>query len=495
MTELHKLSGIELGKLVRDKKVKPREVLDYFFTRIEAVNPAINAFVMRYTADAYQAADALEERIMQGHEVGPLAGVPTALKDFLPSKKGWKHTHGGFKSLVREDEYDSEYTKAVEYLGSIPIGKTNAPAFGFRGITDNHMFGPTSTPFDVTRNSGGSSGGSAAAVAAGLVPFAEGGDAGGSIRCPANWCNCFGFKPSAGLVPSVCRPDAWAATHPYCCGGPITRTVDDAALIISYMQHYDPRDPLSVPLPKFDYRAMYTDKERPLEGLKIAVTYNFDIFPDPEDEIAGAVSESVSMLAHLGAVVARPKFKFKSTLEDVQSAWLRGICVDTAIDAELWRKHGFDMNLHRDELPEEFFYWNDRAINSSMMDYRRFHDIRTDILDAHQDVFDRFDIIIAPVAGCMPPKNVLNGLAKGPEYMNGVKVDPLIGFCYTYLENMIGTPAASVPFMIDSATNLPIGLQIIAPRYKDANVFRVAYALEKENPWRNNYPEEIRIPV
>ena len=219
---LEELSAVQLGALVNNRQISPVEVMTYFQDRIEKRNPSINALVYTKFDEALAVAKNQEARIARGENLGPLAGVPIALKDFLPSKKGWTASHGGVRSFITVDEYDSVFCAACERLGAIAVGKTNAPSFGFSGCCDNPMYGPTSTPWKVGYNSGGSSGGSASAVADGLVGIAEGGDAGGSIRIPSAWCGCFGFKPSAGLVPSVCRPDAWAATHPYCCGGPIT---------------------------------------------------------------------------------------------------------------------------------------------------------------------------------------------------------------------------------------------------------------------------------
>ena len=493
MMHLEKLSAMQIGELVNKKILSPVEVVNYFISRAQIFNPSVNAFVYMKEDQAISRAKDMENKIMTGQNVGPLAGVPVAMKDFLPSKKGWTHSYGGvkvFKDCI--DEYDSEFTKAAEGMGAIVIGKTNAPSFGFRGVTDNYMYGPTSTPFNTAYNSGGSSGGSAAAVGAGFVPVAEAGDAGGSIRIPAAWCGTFGFKPSAGLVPSVCRPDAWTATHPYCCGGPVSRTVDDAALMISAMQHYDRRDPLSVPLPETDYTLAKTVNGGSLKGMKIACTYDFDLFPAPDLQIAKAVDKAVEILSHEGAVVAPPTFHFKYSKNTYEDAWLTGICIDTALDMEkIYKPAGIDLEKdHKDQLPEEFFKWNEVARNATMLNYRLFHEVRTDILDAHEDIFDRFDIIIAPVTGCMPVKNenkYHDGLVAGPQFINSVEVDPLIGFGYTYLENMIGTPAASVPIAVGEK-NLPIGLQIIAPRYRDFDVFRVAYALERVNPWAHKYP-------
>ena len=212
--ELERLSAAELGRLIRAGHVTPTEAVSFFAARIERRNPSLNAFVYTRIEDALQAAKQLEQRLHDGEDPGPFAGVPFALKDFLPSKRGWTNSHGGVRSLIREDPFDSEFCRAMELAGGVALGKTNAPAFAFRGTCDNKLYGPTSTPFDVRYNSGGSSGGSAAAVADGMIPIAEGSDGGGSIRIPAAWCGCFGFKASVGTIPSICRPDGWTATHP-----------------------------------------------------------------------------------------------------------------------------------------------------------------------------------------------------------------------------------------------------------------------------------------
>ncbi len=496
--QLEYLSALELGTLVNKKVVSPTEVIKYFAARIDECNPRINAFTYTKIEEALAEANKIEAYLMNGINVGPLAGVPIALKDFLPSKKGWTHSHGGVAPIADWiDAESSEFTKACEQMGAIAIGKTNAPAFGFRGVTDNFMYGPTSTPFNVDYNSGGSSGGSCAAVSGGLVPVAEAGDAGGSIRCPAAWCGCFGFKPSAGVVPSVCRPDAWTATHPYCCGGPVSKTVDDAAVIVEKMISYNADDPISVITPanlRNIRRFKHNTSSKPLQGLNIAITEDFNLFPSPDAEIHHTLWKVASVLMDGGACVDQVNFHFNYSRSEIEDAWLRGICIDTAIDMELWKDTGLDLvGDHGDKLPEAYIKWNDIALHSTMMDYRKFHDVRTDILDAHNKVFEKYDIILAPVTGCMPVLNSVkssDGLVSGPEYINDAEVDPLIGFAYTYLENMIGTPAASVPAGLGS-NNLPIGVQVIAPRYHDDQVFKVCYYLEEANPWIANYKHSM----
>lgn len=481
---LENLSGVELGREVSEGHITPTEVIDFFAERIEKRNPGINAFVYTKFDDARAEAKKLEARMARGEDVGPLAGVPVGLKDFLPSKKGWTNSHGGVKSLIRVDEADSVFYDSAVRAGAIAVGKTNAPAFAFRGTCDNKLYGPTRNPFNTEYNSGGSSGGSAAAVADGLVPISEGSDGGGSIRIPSAWCSCFGFKASVGTIPSVCRPDGWMATHPYCFNGAITRTVLDSAVMMNYMAYHDPRDPLSLDRGKRDFTELM---KKPIKGLKIAFTADFDIFTvDPE--VAGIVEAAAHRLEEAGAIVEQVHFGFKHSQNDFANLWCRSICIDTAIDMELWKKEGFDLvRDHRDELPEEFIYWNEEALRSSIMDYRYFNELRTEILDEQEIIFEKYDIIISPVTICPPVKNASDGNTKGPEMMNGQRIEPLIGFCETFFENFAGNPAASVPAGL-TATGLPVGMQIIGKKFLDEDVFAAAHAFEEISPWNYDIP-------
>lgn len=483
---LEKLSGVELGREVNAKRISPCEVIDYFEKRISRRNPSINAFVYTKFDEAREEAKILENRLMKGECLGPLAGVPVALKDFLPSKKGWTSSHGGVKSFVTVDDSDSAFYAAAKRCGAIAVGKTNSPSFGFRGTCDNKMYGATSTPFNVSRNSGGSSGGSASAVSDGLVYAAEGGDAGGSIRIPASWCGCFGFKPSAGAIPSVCRPDAWAATHPYCCSGPLSRTVEDAAVILNEMVGFDLRDPLSVPLCFDDFRLL---KDKPFKKLRLGLTMDFGVFPTPCNEIVSAIENAVKQFEKCGVEIKLLDFQIKTPREKLERTWLRSICIDTALDLHILKeREGTDLlEDHLDELPEEFAEWNREALKSSMLDYREFHEIRTELLDAHLKAFEDCDLIVSPVTGCLPVENKPNGNTKGPLNISNESVDPLIGFAYTYLENMTGFPAASVPVGV-SKENLPIGMQVIGKRYRDPDVIRFSYMIEKLMPWGYEIP-------
>ena len=489
MEKLEELSACELGTEVNAGRISPTQIIHYFAHRIEERNNSINAFVYTKIDDALKEAKALESRLAKGENCGEFAGVPTALKDFLPSKKGWTNSHGGIKSLIRIDDGDSAYYSAVKKAGAIALGKTNAPAFAFRGTTDNKLYGATSTPFDTERNSGGSSGGSAAAVADGLIPIAEGSDGGGSIRIPSAWCGCFGYKASVGTIPSVCRPDAWEATHPYCFNGAITRTVEDSAIALNYMAQYNPRDPLSLPRQPIDFRE---EMKKGIKGAKIAFTPDFDVFA-VEPEIAEIVEKAALKFQDAGASVEKVHFNFKHTAEEMGHLWCRSISIDTAIDLEQWKQAGFDLReVAKDEIPAEFFEWQDIAFNSTVMDYYNFNVIRTEILDAQQDIFDNYDFIISPVSCCFPVFNSNDGNTQGPETINGVKIDRLIGFGQTFFENFTGNPASSVPAGL-SKSGLPIGMQIIGKKFCDADVFRASRAFELLQPWDYKIPFSRKI--
>ncbi len=477
------LSAAELGREIQKGHLSPTQAVEYFARRIRQRNPSLNAFVYTRKQDALDCARALEVRLAKGEDVGPFAGVPFALKDFLPSKTGWPNSHGGVRSLIQPDSGDSAFCQAMEAAGGIALGKTNAPAFAFRGTCDNLLYGATSTPFAVGYNSGGSSGGSAAAVADGMIPIAEGSDGGGSIRIPAAWCACFGFKPSVGTVPSVARPDGWSATHPYCFNGGITKTVEDSAILLNYMARYDPRDPLSLNHGKQDFTQ---EMKRPVKGWRIAYTPDFGVFP-VEPEVERRVEQAALRFREAGAQVEPVTFRIGHSATELAELWCRSICVDTAIELELQRRRGFDLiGDHREELPEEFIYWNEQTAKGGILDYYRFNCIRTELLDAFEDVFSRYDLILSPTTVCLSVKNSGDGNTKGPAFVNGVPSEPLIGFCETFFANFTGHPAASVPAGL-SESGLPIGMQLIGRRFRDGDVLAASAAFEEIQPWRALY--------
>lgn len=479
--KLESLTASELGCLVNEKKIKPSEVITYFKNRILKRNKSINAFVYTKFDEAMEIALKQDKLIEKGVYLGPFAGVPYGLKDFLPNKPGWQSSHGGVSCLVNIDESYSVFSKAMEEAGGIPIGKTNAPSYGFRGTTDNKMYGVTKTPFDLKYNSGGSSGGSAAAVADGLVLISEGGDAGGSIRIPAAFCNLYGFKAGIGTIPSNVRPDAYSCSHPYCFNGGLTKSVEDTAVLLNYMSYYDPYDPNSREN-KIDF---LKEMKKDVSHLKIAYTEDFGIF-EVEEEVRKQFKKEIESFKEMGFLCEEVKFNFKHSAEELSNQWCKGITVDCAIELNLLKEKGIDLlKEHSEDFPEEFIYWKNKCDNLNIMDLYEFNLARTDVLDQFEKVFEDYDFILSPVSSVLAIENKYDNNTKGPNMINGKPVEPLIGWTQTFLANFTGNPACSIPGSL--VNHMPFGIQIIGKRFHDGDVLALSYSFEKHKPWKDNY--------
>src|SRR5712692_5241305 len=306
-------SAAELAGRIRRRELSPVELMSSTIQRIEQRNPSLNAFVFTDFDQAMERARAAEAAVTSGANLGPLHGVPTAMKDLFDFKPGWPSTFGGIRTLRNQviDAY-CPFAERMERAGAIIVGKTNSPIMGLRGIADNYLFGPTHNPFDLTRNPGGSSGGSAAAVADGLVSIAEGTDAGGSIRIPAAWCNAYGYRASFGRVPFTGRPNAFAGLTPFLFEGTLTRTVEDAAIGLQVMAGPDPLDPFSL-LDTPDFTAGLKGS---IKGWKVAFTPDFDVFPI-EAPVAGTVADAVRAFTDAGATVETVKVGLKRTQHEL----------------------------------------------------------------------------------------------------------------------------------------------------------------------------------
>ena len=314
-------TAASLAERIRRKQISPVEAVEQAISRIEAGNPRINAVVLPYFDEARKAAQDAELAVLRGAALGALHGVPIAIKDLFDFKPGWVSTFGGIRTL-RDYVMDGycAFTGGTERAGAIIVGRTNSPTFGFRGVCDNHLFGPTCNPFDLTRNSGGSSGGGAAAVAAGFLPICEGTDGGGSIRIPASWCGVYGYKASFGRVPVIGRPNGFGHTNPFIFEGPITRTVEDAALSLNALAGNDSRDPFSIDTDE-DFTAAL---QRPLTGMKIGYTRDFGIFPiDPK--VTEIVDKAVLAFEEAGAHVEEVDLGIRRSQRELSDLWCRYI--------------------------------------------------------------------------------------------------------------------------------------------------------------------------
>ena len=483
-------SAAELASRIRRHELSPVELMTATIERIEQRNPSLNAFVYLDFDQAMERARAAEAAVASGAKLGPLHGVPAAMKDLFDFKPGWRSTFGGVRAL-RDQVIDAycTFSERMEAAGAILVGKTNAPVMGLRGIADNYLFGPTHNPFDLSRNPGGSSGGSAAAVADGLVSIAEGTDAGGSIRIPAAWCNVVGYRASFGRVPFTGRPNAFAGLTPFLFEGTLTRTVEDAALGLQVLAGPDPRDPFSL-LDTPDFAAALT---HPVEGWRIAYSANFDVYP-VEPGVAGSVAEAVRGFVEAGATVEEVKVGISRTQRELSDAWNRLMMPLNISGLEGLKAQGIDlMRDHPDDLPPEYRRWIEVGYGLSAMDVWGDQIIRTEIYDAIESVLQRYDVLVTPTVACMPVKNATDGNTLGPSQVNGEEVDPLIGWCLTYLTNFSGHPSVSIPAgLVDG---LPVGMQIIGRRGADVDVLAASAAFERVRPWTDGYQICEKRPV
>jgi amidase/aspartyl-tRNA(Asn)/glutamyl-tRNA(Gln) amidotransferase subunit A len=489
--ELAYMSATELALHIRRRQISPVEVVDAFITRIEQRNPSLNAFVYFGFDEARQRARDAEQAVLRGDPLGPLHGVPTAIKDLFDFKPGWKSTFGGIRAL--KDHVVNAYclfAERVERAGAIVLGKTNSPVMGFRGTCDNYLFGPSRNPFDLRRNTGGSSGGSAAAVADGLVPFAEGTDGGGSIRIPAAWCGVYGYKASFGRVPFVARPNAFAGDTPFLFEGPITRTVEDAALVLSAIAGYDPRDPFALD-EQVDFLAA---TRRSIHGWRIGYSPNFDVFP-VEPEVATVVSRAVRAFEEAGATVEEVRIGITRSQRELSDLWCRLIMPINLLTLDGFAAQGIDLlGAHRDDFPPQYLEWVEKTRSMTALDFYRDQCIRSEVYDAIQSVFERYDLLVTPTLACLPVENADDGNTVGPSQVSGESVDPLIGWCLTYPVNFSGHPAASIPAGL-RASGLPVGLQIIGRRYADADVLTASAVFERVRPWQELYQRCAARPL
>ncbi len=483
-------TATDVAAWIRRRELSPVEVMDAVLARIEERNPSLNALVFTAADEAREKARAAEAALMSGAPLGLLHGVPTAIKDLFDFKPGWPATFGGVRALENFSvPTRCTYAERMEAAGAILVGKTNSPVMGFRGTCDNYLFGPTRNPFDPSKNSGGSSGGSAAAVADGLLPLAEGTDGGGSIRIPAAWCNLYGFKASFGRVPQIARPNAFASLNPFLFEGALTRTVDDAALALDVLSGYDDRDPFSLD----DPRTFAGATRESIQGKRIAYTPDFGIYP-VDRRVVAVVTDAVRAFEEAGAVVEEVGFHFEYDQRELSDLWCRIIMPLNIEGLEGLAAQGTDLlGEHRDDFPPEYLRWIDEGSTFTAQDVLRDQRMRTHVYDQIQEVMRSYDLLVSPTLACLPVNNADDGNTMGPRSIDGVDVDPLIGWCLTYLQNYTGHPAASVPAgLVDG---LPVGMQIAGRRYGDADVLAASAAFERLRPWQGHYSQAAARPL
>lgn len=478
--ELRYVDTVALADLIHRRHVSPREVVSDCISRITALNPKLNAFVFTDFDRALVDAERCGDELARGVSRGPLHGVPVALKDLFDFRPGWPATLGGLPELrdFSRDGY-CVFAERMESAGAILIGKTNSPVLGFRGTCDNPLFGPTGNPFDPRYNSGGSSGGSASAVAAGMLSLAEGSDAGGSIRIPAAWCGVYGFQPSFGAVPRVVRPNAFANMSPFLYEGPITRSVRDAALALRVLADgANDRDPFFRQRPA----------EPPAAGsLRLGVTPGFGVFP-VDRRIVRALMDASSVFEQAGHEVRLLDVELPYDAIELAELWCRQVMVPGISTLRALEGEGYPLSVDdsTNNLPDQYRHWMRVVRAQSVPSFVSDMTMRTEITDALGLLFRDVDLVLSATVGAMPVENAsVSGSTVGPNQIEGVAVNELIGWCPTMLTNFSGHPSASLP--IGSVDGFPVGMQVTGRRFRDADVLRASELFETMMPWMGAY--------
>ncbi len=467
-TDLAFTPAWRLRELIDDMQLSPVELTTHLLRRIEEINPRLNAFLTVCADEALAAARLAEEQTARGESMGPLHGISVPIKD-LSRTAGVRTTRGSL--LYKDDVPDTDdmVVASIKAAGGIVIGKTNTPEFGHRGTTENLLGGPGRNPWDPERTPGGSSGGSAAAVASGLSPVAQGSDGGGSIRVPANYCGVYGLKPSRGRIPAPYG--ATGGWNVFGVAGPLTRDVRDAAMMLNVMSGPFPENPMSILEQPPDFTTGLQDG---IKGLRVAYAPSIGRMPvDPE--VRAVVREAAGLLADLGAEVDEidPEVdgltlreSFRKIFVSDMSAGL-GHLLDTQADML--------MPTMREYL-ELAATWTVADLARALRDMERFNGLMRDVFLSH-------DLVLSPVNAV--PAFPIEGW---PDTIDGQPVEARWGFTpFCYLYNMTGQPAASVPYGFSSG-GMPIGVQLVGRFADEATLLRASAAVEAAHPWAQHRP-------
>src|SRR6266550_6594442 len=441
--ELAFTQAVDLARMIATRTVSPVEVVANALSRIDEVNPKLNCFCFVWHDDAMKAAHAAAQAVAQGETLGPLHGVPIALKDTTPTA-GHRTTLGSYTHEHWIPDRDAYIVGALRRAGAIIVGKTTTPEFAHTLLTDSPLWGVTRNPWNLERTPGGSSGGSAAAVAAGCVPLAEGTDMGGSVRIPAAWCGIVGLKPGLGRIPMDSLPGLFDGLSHH---GPLARTVDDARLFLLATQGPDDADILSVPCP-LDLASPVPASVR---GMRLALSIDLGCWTvDPE--IEKAVRSAADALRGAGAVV-----------EEVD---LRLTVRDNEVWEDLW---GVFMAAYYGHLVEQFAAKMDPEVLSliergnklSAVQLKHLELERTDLWRRIAAILADHDAILCPTMATGP-----SPAAKAEQPTHQASTDGRYhGADMTGVFNLVAPcPALTVPCGWDS-DGLSIGLQVVGRRW------------------------------
>ena len=460
-------SVIEAAACIRDGRLTPLQLVEASLLSVKTHNPTLNAFGDVYTEDALQQAHTLTTEAQAGHYRGPLHGIPFGIKDLF-STAGLRTTKGSLTGLDNVPVQDAPIIRRLKEAGAIILGKTATTEFGWTGASTSRVFGNGRNPWNPQLTSGGSSSGSAIAVAARMVPATLGSDGGGSVRIPGAFCGAFALKGSLGRIPTW----PWSATEMLSHAGPITRTVRDSALLFDLLSGPDPLDHQALPAPTESYLARC---DQPLRQLRIG--YCPTLFETPVDPVITSVVEAaVQHIAQaLPVKVTTLTLDWQDPLATFETLWVggRGIA------------YGKSLVNQMDQLDPGFAELIRRSADYDLAGYLTAVQQRAAFANQVHGLFGEFDLLVMPTMPILPfPADSVapQGYVGHDGAVPWARWTP-----FTYPFNITGNPAASMPCGF-SPDGLPIGLQVVGPRFADADVLQFCAAFEALAPWDHHLP-------
>src|ERR1700722_18430093 len=451
-------SARELARLIRTRAVSPLDVLDAHLDVIAALNPKLNAVVTLAADQARENARRAEAAVMKGETLGALHGLPIAVKDVTPTAG----IRTPFASPLFKDYVPKTHPEALRRLkaaGRIVLAKTNTPEFACGANTNNALFGPTRNPWNPALSPAGSSGGSAGAVATGMTALAQGTDYGCSIRIPAAFCGIVGIRPTPGLIPSYPKPLAWDPGEVH---GPLARDAGDAALMLDAMIGFSRISPISVAPP---WQSALAELQRREDIKRLRIAYVSDIAGiGVETEIDATCRGAAAALSKLGAHVDHIEFDASAGRAPYQT-W-RGFWMVGRQYERLAQIDAFGPNLKGNV---------EAGLKLTASDFAAAEETRMAMFDRFHKLFERFDVLLTPAAPVKPYPVEMNF----PDTINGKSFENYIDWIApAYLITLVSLPAATAPAGL-SQDGLPIGIQIVAPRFEEPLILRVARLIHR----------------
>lgn len=458
------MSATDLLTAYAAKDLSPVEVTAAVLERIEREDPQINAYCQVHGEEALRAARGSEDRWARGEPNGTLDGVPTSIKDVF-NTRGWP-TLRGSRTVNAAGPWpeDSPAVARLREADAVFVGKTTTPELAWKAVTDSPLAGVTRNPWDTTRTPGGSSGGAAAAVAAGMAPLALGTDGGGSVRIPASFCGIVTLKPTYGLVPHYPASPYGTLAHT----GPMTRTVADTALMMDVISRPDHRDWAALAPPTGSFLDDLASAS--VAGLRIAFSPTLG-YANVDPDVAGVVASAAAAFEDLGAKVDEADPGFSNPIDDFQVLWFAGAAKATE-HLSVEERELLDPGLA--EIIE-------MGLTYSAQDYLTAMATRMAMGKRMGELHEEYDLLLTP-AVAIPP---FEAGRESPADSAAKRWLEWATFSFPF--NMTQQPAASIPCGYTSA-GLPVGLQLVAARHNDAAILRASHAMEMARPWATVWP-------